>query len=59
MFSSEVLFDEKDKKEFQLNANCPLADSMDYTVNKFEHVGGLYSKIKVEHVLGAGPPRGD
>ena len=28
------------KKAFQLNANCPLADSLSFLANKFEHVGG-------------------
>ena len=38
IFSSKVPSDKKDKKSFQLNANCSLADSMDYMVNKFEQV---------------------
>ena len=28
------------KKVFQLNADCPLADRLDFIVNKFKHVGG-------------------
>ena len=53
MFSSEVPSDKKDKKAFQLNANCPLANSMGYIGSKFEHfpVWSLYSEVQVEHVL--------
>ena len=63
MFSSEVPADKKDKKTFQLNANCPLADSMGYIGNKFEHfpAWSLYSEVQVEHALtclGAGPYTG-
>ena len=53
----------RNKKTFQLNANCPLADSMGYIGNKFEHfpAWSLYSEVQVEHVLtclGAGPCTG-
>ena len=30
------------KKAFQSNVNCRLADSLCFIVNKFEHVGGVY-----------------
>ena len=40
------------KKVFQSNANCPLADSPCFIVYKFEHVqgGSLYSAVQVEQV---------
>ena len=45
------------KEVFQSSANSPLADSMGYIVNKFQHVWGtLYNVSKLnefEHVQGS------
>ena len=41
-------------KAFQINANCLLADSTGYILNKFEHVrgeGDLCSEVQVEQLL--------
>ena len=36
-----MMFTVVNKKAFQSDSNCPLADSLHFVVNKFEHVQGM------------------